>query len=226
MRTKYLLLGDIRFQVKYSFYFLYLFLSLLYIVVLYALPAQWREPSAILMIFSDPAAMGLYFMGAIILFEKGERVLNSIAVSPVKPLEYVLSKLASIGLISTAAAVAIGLSGQVIAEPIPFVIAVFLCSCLFSAAGLIVACKITTLNQFIIATIPAELLINLPAVAWLFGYKKSWLLLHPGVCMMELCSSGFSPTALLVLICWTAAFSAYAVRSVSKMLKSVGGIKL
>jgi fluoroquinolone transport system permease protein len=55
------------------------------------------------MIFSDPAAMGLYFMGAIVLFEKSERVLSAIAVSPVKPREYVLSKLCSIGIVSAAA---------------------------------------------------------------------------------------------------------------------------
>ncbi|MDF2656462.1 MAG: hypothetical protein K0R19_2936 [Bacillota bacterium] len=227
MRAKSLFLGDIRFQIRYGFYFLYLFLSVLYITVLYLLPITWREPGAILMIFSDPAAMGLYFMGAIVLFEKSERVLNSIAVSPVRPLEYVISKLGSVGLISTAAAVAIGMSGQVISNPFQFAAAVFLCSCLFSAAGLIIACKITTLNQFIIATIPAELLINLPAVAWLFGYRKSWLLLHPGVCMMKLCSSGsFSAPALLLLICWTTAFTCYAVSTVSKMLKSVGGINL
>lgn len=227
MRAKHLLLGDIRFQMKYGFYFLYVFLSALYILVLYALPVSWREQAAILMIFSDPAAMGLYFMGAIVLFEKSERVLNSIAVSPVTPQEYVFSKLFSIGLISTAAAMSIALSGQVLFNPFTFALSVFLCSCLFSSVGLIVACKIATLNQFIIATIPATLLINLPALAWLFGYRKNWLLIHPGVCMMELCSSSqiFIP-ALLLLFFWAGAFTAYAVLSVSKMLKSVGGIKL
>ncbi|MDD3169952.1 MAG: ABC transporter permease, partial [Eubacteriales bacterium] len=216
-----------RFQRKYGFYYIYLFFSILYIGVLFALPPEWRQTAAILMIFSDPAAMGLYFMGAIVLFEKSERVLNSVAISPVKPYEYVLSKLFSIGCISTIVAVAIGVSSDVIIRPFSFITGVFLCSCLFSAIGLIFACKISSLNQFVIATIPAELLINVPAIAWLLGYRKSWLLLHPGVCLIELLrdSSSILP-AWIILLGWTLLFAVLSERIVRKMLRSVGGVKL
>lgn len=227
MRMKALFLGDVRFQLKYGFYYIYLFFSMLYIGLLFALPLEWRQTAAILMIFSDPAAMGLYFMGAIVLFEKSERVLNSVAISPVKPYEYVISKLCSIGCISTIVAVAIGASSNVISKPFYFIIGVFLCSCLFSAIGLIFACRISSLNQFVIATIPAELLINLPAIAWLFGYQKSWLLLHPGVSLIELCKgSSRALPALIILLLWTLFFTVLAERIVKKMLKSVGGVKL
>jgi fluoroquinolone transport system permease protein len=227
MRVKSLFLGDVRFQFKYGFYFIYLFFSVFYISLLYAFPQSWRQTAAILMIFSDPAAIGLYFMGAIVLFEKSERVLNSIAISPVKPSEYVISKLFSIGFISTVVAAAIGLFGQVVSKPFYFITGVFLCSCLFSAVGLIVACRISTLNQFVIATIPAELLIGIPAVGWLFGYEKSWLLLHPGVCLIELCrGGGMAMPALIILLTWTLFFSLLAERTVRTTLKSVGGVKL
>ncbi|MDW7658637.1 MAG: ABC transporter permease [Bacillota bacterium] len=227
MRMAQLLQGDIRFQYKYGFYFIYLIFSALYISLLFAFPEAWREKAAILMIFTDPSAMGLYFMGAIVLFEKSERVLDSIAVSPVKPAEYVLSKLVSIGLIATLVALAIGSAAGAINHPFYFVIGVFLCSCLFSAVGLIVACKTATLNQFVIATIPAEILINVPAVAWLFGYHKSWLIVHPGVCLMQLLSGDANlAIALLILLLWTALFYVLAGAAVTKMLKSVGGVKL
>lgn len=227
MRIKSLFLGDVRFQFKYGFYFIYLLFSILYIGLLSALPLGWRQTAAILMIFSDPAAMGLYFMGAIVLFEKSERVLDSIAISPVKPYEYVISKLCSIGFISTIVAIAIGFVSNVVSDPFYFIIGVFLCSCLFSAVGLIVSCKVSSLNQFIVATIPVELLINIPAIAWLFGYKKSWLLFHPGVSLIELCQGGSRTLpALGFLLLWTLLFSILAVRVVKEMLKSVGGVKL
>ena len=227
MRLNKLLKGDIRFQFKYGFYFIYLIFSLMYIGMLFTFPTAWRAKAALLMIFSDPSAMGLYFMGAIILFEKSERVLDSIAVSPVKPMEYVLSKLVSIGLIATVVGLAIGIAAGIVINPFFFIIGVFLCSCLFSAVGLIVACKTTTLNQFVIATIPAEILINVPAIAWLFGYQKSWLLFHPGVCMMKLCAGvGSLLPSLLILLLWTVLFFILACGTVEKMLKSVGGVKL
>lgn len=227
MRMKALLLSDIRFQYKYGFYFIYLVFSLLYIGILFAFPIKWRKIAGILMIFSDPAAMGLYFMGAIILFEKGERVLNSIAISPVKPIEYVLSKLCSIAIISTVVGTVIGICGSSISNIFAFVVGVFLCSCLFSSVGLIFAANISTLNEFIIVTIPAELLINIPAFAYLFGYKKSWLLIHPGVCMIDLCTNEQNKlVAIAVLLIWTFLFVILAYLAVKKMFKSVGGVKL
>lgn len=226
MRRKALFLGDIRFQIKYGFYFIYFVFSLLYIGLLFTLPAAWRKIAGILMIFTDPAAMGLYFMGAIVLFEKSERVLNSISVSPVKPIEYVVSKLCSLAVISTVVAVVIGFSGSIIPDMAVFIIAVFFCSCLFSSVGLIVAANISTLNKFIIVTIPAQLLINIPAIVYLFGYKKNWLLFHPGVCMIELCSNGYRLIPILVLILWTIFFTMLANSIVKKMFKSVGGVKL
>lgn len=227
MRTRALLLGDIRFQFKYGFYFLYLIFTVLYISLLYALPSAWHEQAAILMIFSDPAAMGLYFMGAIVLFEKSERVLNSIAISPVKPLEYVAAKLLSIAFISTVVGVLIGVCGGVVENPFTFLIGVFLGSCLFSAVGLIVAANIATLNQFIVATIPAELVINLPAIAYLFGWKPNWLIFHPGVCIIELCKNGTNALpAAIILAFWTVLTALFASRVVAKSFQSLGGVKL
>ena len=227
MRLTALLTGDVRFQYKYGFYFIYVVFSVLYIGLLHAFPEAWRGKAAILMIFSDPSAMGLFFMGAILLFEKSEHVLNSIAVSPVKSLEYVLSKLASIGIIATIVGLVIGLSAGVVTHPFFFIAGVFLCSCIFSSIGLILACKVSSLNQFVLATIPAELLINIPAVLWLFGYRRSWLSLHPGISMMTLCTGeGPLVPALLILLLWTALMIFVACRTVEKMLQSVGGVTL
>lgn len=227
MRLKALVFGDIRFQFKYGFYFIYLVLTLLYIAALSALPKEWRQTAGLLMIFSDPAAMGLFFMGAIVLFEKSERVLDSLAVSPVKPVEYVLSKLVSIALISTLAALVIGLTAGGIKHPTTFLAGVFFCSCLFSAVGLMVASRSATLNGFILATVPAELVINIPAVLWLFGFRPGWLILHPGVSMMMLCSgTGNLPLALLILLAWTGLFTVITVRTITKMFSGVGGVKL
>ena len=225
MKFRSAFISDVRIQYKYGFYLLYAFFTVFYIAILSVFPAVWREKAAIFMIFTDPAAMGLYFMGAIVLFEKGERVLDSIAVSPLKTYEYVLSMLFSLSVISTVAGLAIGVAGGVITNPVLFILGVFLCSCLFSSVGLILACKITTLNQFVIATFPAEILICAPALLWLFGYDKAWLLIHPGTALMAILSGG-TVFPILILLLWTALFAILACIFVEKMLKSVGGIKL
>lgn len=70
MRLKSLFLLDMRFQAKHGFYFLYVVLTVIYAVALLAVPESWKEKTAIILIFSDPASMGLFFMGAIVLLEK------------------------------------------------------------------------------------------------------------------------------------------------------------
>lgn len=227
MRITALLRGDARFQFKYGIHFLYLVFTMLYIGVLFALPEGWREQAALVMIFTDPAAMGLFFMGGIILFEKSERVMDSLAVSPVKAWEYVISKLVSIGATSTVVGLAIGLSAGIVRNPPAFILGVFLCSCLFSSVALILAKQIHSLNQFMIMTVPAELFIVLPALLWLFWFPNNWLLLHPGVSMMVLClGQGQVLTAGIILLIWTLFFAVLACRSTKRMIQSVGGVHL
>ena len=81
MRLGSLLLWDIRFQRKYGFYFLYAVLTAIYAFILFAVPENWKEKTAAILIFSDPAAMGLFFMGAIILLEKSQHTPCAFAVS-------------------------------------------------------------------------------------------------------------------------------------------------
>ena len=227
MRIITLIKSDIRFQFRYGIYLIYMIFTFLYIILLQILPFEWREKAAIIMIFTDPAAMGLFFMGAIVLFEKSERVLDSIAVSPVKAWEYVLSKQISIGITSALVALIIGISAGTIKNVFFFTLNVFLCSCLFSAIALIIAHKSSTLNQFMLAVIPAEILVILPAIIWLFWYDKGWTVIHPGISMMILCIGGGNTLAAFAfLLLWTAIFTMIACVKIDKMLKSVGGVKL
>lgn len=227
MRLLRLIMGDIRFQIKYGFYFVYGVFSVVYISLLYALPEQARETARTLLIFSDPAAMGLFFMGAIILFEKSQRVINSIAVSPVKVSEYIIAKVTALGITGTAVAVIIALgTGE---RDITGVIAgTFLGSFLFSLCGLISAAFVNSLNRFMIVTIPFELLCMLPLLS-LFGVMKGMMKLHPGSIVIELICGDYGVGSIVrILYLCIFIFFLYltAKKVVTKMFRSMGGVKL
>lgn len=74
--------NDIRFQYRYGFYLLYLVVSIVYAGVLLAAPQSWRPLAAAVILFSDPAALGMFFMGGIVLFEKSERTLDFLSSPP------------------------------------------------------------------------------------------------------------------------------------------------
>lgn len=227
MRLLYLVRGDIRFQFKYGFYFLYLVFGLLYVTFAFILSQNWRQTAVTIMIFTDPTALGLYFMGAILLFEKSERVLDSLAVSPVSVHEYVLAKLLSIGFISTLTALLIALGSGLSFPPFFFICGIFLGSCFFSSVGLIIAARCISLNDFILDTIPVQLIVNLPALAYLLGWNPVWLLVHPGVCVIELLQGGQHRWPALLILCF-AVILIYrlTIRIVRKMFISLGGMRL
>lgn len=227
MRTKNLIIGDIKFQFKYGFYFVYLVLTILYVSLIFVIPQGWREKAAAVMIFSDPAAMGLFFMGAIVLLEKSERVLDSIAVSPVKVQEYIFSKVISLVLISTIVGVIIALSANE-TNLLTVVFGTILGSIFFTILGLVVASNISSLNQFFAATVPIELICFFPPLWYLFGYDKTFMLIHPGCIIIRLISGNSQYMLILVfaLIAWIALLYWITHKYIKKMFQSVGGIKL
>lgn len=226
MRFMNLLLWDMRFQRKYGFYLLYSFLSVFYAVLLLAMPQSWKENAAAILIYSDPAAMGLFFMGAIILLEKSQRVTSFFAVTPIRVLEYVGSKVLSLSMISLLVAVA--LAAVVNHRSIPLVLTgTFLSGVLFTLSGMIIATKITSLNQFILATVPVEIIAFVPAILHLFDITPDFFGLYPGnVCMDLIAGKTFSGTGLILTLLLIAVMFWTASGCVRKMWQTQGGVKL
>ncbi len=227
MRLRGLLLGDLRFQIKYGFYFLYAFLTVIYIILLSFIPPVAKSKVTMVIIFTDPATLGLFFMGAIILLEKSQRVLSSLAVSPVKLWEYIFSKVVSLGFISTF----VGLIISIISGTHNLLwtaVGTFLGSLLFSLLGIIIATKVNSLNQFLIITVPIMLVLMLPPFAELFGYSNPIFVFHAGNVVLKLIG-GVTENLMvmaLVFLAWIAVFYYLAASSTRKMLKTVGGVKL
>jgi len=226
MRMAKLILGDIYFQFKYGFYFIYGVFCILYIFLLFIFPETWREKAASIMIYSDPAAMGLFFMGAIVLLEKSQRVLNALAVSPVKVLEYITAKIVSMALISVLVSLLLSFAAGL--ENIPMVLlATALSSIIFTLLGLIVATKIDSLNQYMIATVPLEIICFIPPIIFLFS-RNAFMQFYPLSRSMALISnSSDTPIfdiiiTLIVIVC----LFAIAHRATMKMWRSLGGVKL
>lgn len=127
----------------------------------------------------------MFFMGAVILLEKSQRVLQSLAVSPVKTEEYILSKILSLGAVSTA----VGLAVDIIVGGYPLLfisIGTFLGSLLFSLIGIIIATKASSLNSFLLLSTPIMLFLMLPPIFEVFGFSYFWFNLHPGNIVLRL----------------------------------------
>lgn len=226
MRLKGLFLWDIRFQAKYGFYFLYVILTIIYSIVLLAIPQSWRDNTAAVLIFSDPASMGLFFMGAIVLLEKSQRTPCALAVSPVHPLEYILGKVGSLSAISLVVAALLALVAKV--DNLPMVLlGTLLSGVIFTLLAIVTATKISSLNQFILWIVPIEIVCFVPAILHLFKITPNWLRHYPINACMDMVS-GNVPSAMGVFVVFLliAFLLVFTKKCVIKMWGSMGGVKL
>lgn len=226
MRLAKLILGDIRFQFKYGFCFTYAVFSALYVFLIFIFPEAWREKSASIMIYSDPAAMGLFFMGAIVLLEKSQRVLNALAVSPVKVSEYIAAKVLSLMFISVLVSLILAFTAGL--KNIWLVlISTALTSVIFTLLGLIAAAKVNSLNQYAIVTALIEIICFVPPIIFLFAPATiaRWSPMSGSIALIADISQNILLDIcflLAVIVClWLIAY-----RVTLKMWKSLGGVKL
>lgn len=226
MRLKNLCLLDMRFQAKYGFYFLYAVLTVIYITVLFAIPENWREKAAAILIFSDPASMGLFFMGAIVLLEKSQHTPCALAVSPVRALEYVAAKVGSLSAISLIVAVVLASAAGV--DNLHIVLSgTLISSVMFTLSGIVIATKIASLNQFILWTVPVEIICFVPAILHLFHMTPAWCGYYPINACMDMVSGHFpSAMGFLGVMTMVVILFVYSRFCVLKMWDSMGGVKL
>ena len=227
MRLGRLIRGDIHFQWKYGFYFIYFILTLLYVCAIAALPEHWKNNIAAIMIYSDPAAMGLFFMGAIVLLEKSQKVLNAMVVSPVKVSEYILSKTIALIAISSIIALILGLvSGS--NHLFGIAAGTALTSAIFTMLGIIAATRISNLNQFLIVIMPIEIVCFVPPIVGLFVKLPDIFRFFPFTACMNLIigKSILLSFDMVLVIATLIILYMVARRTVQRMWRTLGGVKL
>ena len=222
MRKINVIKGDMIFQWKYGFYALYFLMIIIYLVVFSFFKGDIKDTIVSICVYTDPAAMGMFFMGALILLEKSQRIINSIAVSPVTAEEYILGKLISIGIISEI----VGIVLMIQRSPVNYflcAVGIFAGSVIFSLCGIIVGAKIQSLNQYIIWTLPFEIVGFVPVILYRIGFlwDNRLMLLHPGCAVMQLLEGNTDMVLISVIsiLVWSVILFWLADVSVEKMFR-------
>jgi fluoroquinolone transport system permease protein len=187
MRLLHAIRADIRFQMKQGFYLVYVLITIIYLIILSFLPKDILSIALPLVVFSDLSVLGLFFIGGIIMLEKAQGVLSVVVVSPLRTIEYLLSKVVSLALISVLAAFAItGFSNYNDVSWLLLFLSTILTSGIFTLCGIMINAGCQTVNQYMIKTIPYMLLFVLPCLS-LIGFPCSWVFtIIPSVAALRL----------------------------------------
>lgn len=191
MRFLSALVNDIRYQIKYGFYFLYAVISVIYVAVLFVVPADYRKAVASIIILTDPAMLGMFFIGGIWLLEKGEGLHRFWAISPLRELEYIVSKAISLSIISALSANLIVLIAlRKAANYLLLSVSVLIGSFVFTTIGLTIASYARSVNHYMLIGTPPAILLSLPPILAAFGISHPALEILPGTALWR--AIGFS----------------------------------
>ncbi|WP_416150736.1 hypothetical protein ACM26V_07150 [Salipaludibacillus sp. HK11] len=175
-----LLLQDIRFQYRHGFYYVYAFVTVVYIALLLWVPLDARPFWSVLIIFTDPGTFGFFFVGTIIMLERNQQLLTYLFVTPAKLWHYLVAKIVSLTLIAL-------LTGLLIAfvslgTSVSFLwltLSLILCSLFFTSVGLIISPDAGSLNHFMFRAIVLMVVLFTPVLYYVDWLSWNFLQLTP-----------------------------------------------
>lgn len=170
-----LLRHDIRLQWRHGFYAVYIGLTAMYVLVLRMLPDPVRDRAFTLVLFSDPAMIGFYFVGGSVLLERDQRTIESLFVTPVRTRDYLLSKVLSLTMIAllSSTLIAVGVYG-IRFHGISLLLVVSLTSMVFTLFGLTLVSIARSLNHYFLLSAAYMTLFVIPFASW-FGVVPFWV---------------------------------------------------
>jgi len=184
---------DVTLQFRYGFYYVSGFIVLVWAVLLSQIPADSRFD----LILPAFLAMNLlittfYFMGALVLLEKGEGTLSGLVVSPLREGEYLLSKVASLSALAIMESLAVILFVYGMDFNWLFVIiGMTALAGFYVLVGFIAIARYDTLNDYLMPSMLFVTVLMLPMLDH-FGMVSSPIFyLHPVNPMLALIRAGF-----------------------------------
>jgi len=182
MNYGFAVVHEMRLQFRQGFYFVYLFVSLAFIGILRALPAEFHTLMSGLFIYSDPGFLAMFFMGAIILFERQGNIQDAMQVTPCPLPVYLGAKILSLSLISVVSGVIIACAGWGFSLRIlSLVTGLFLCSFMMGSLALILSVRTESTSATMLIALAGDLVslpVVFPLLGWMtdpIGFNLLWL---------------------------------------------------
>ena len=199
---------DVRLQWRYGIYLAYGF-----VVALYAGVLAWAGPHLpswvpAIIIFTDPAALGFFFLGALMMLERAERVTGALAVAPVSAADYFIAKCATLtGVALIACAILLPFIHRP-ANPALLLFTVALTSVQYLGIGVPIALRFNTVSAYLIGSAGFLTPVIAPAALALADTLPLPLLLIPAAAQLRLMlvATGAAPAdggeiAFCLLVC-------------------------
>jgi fluoroquinolone transport system permease protein len=193
-------LGDIRIQFRNGFYYAVLFVVSLWVILFWRLPGLGLGEIWPVLLFTNLVITTFYFMGGLLLLEKGEGTLAAQVVTPLRSWEYLASKMLTLGLLAVLEnlLLTVFIFGTGF-KALPLVLGLALAGVMYTLLGFLVVARYDSINEYLLPSMLYIMLLSLP-VAPFFGLKLPWLVwllyLHPLQAPLVMIQAAFQPVQI------------------------------
>lgn len=152
MRVFALAMHDVRLQCRYGIYAAYGVIIGLYVAMLLsagpALP-DWTVPT---IVFVDPAALGFFFLGALMMLERGEGVRVALATTPISAADYLGAKVLTLTVMALIASLVLLAFSASASGASLMALSVVLTSVQYVGIGAAIALRFRTVGGYLIGS--------------------------------------------------------------------------
>jgi len=192
---------DIRLQVRSHFYTATFFMLAVICLAIFLIPVSPLPPKfAALLIFTDSAVMGLSFVGALVLMEKGAGTLSALSVTSMPGWVYAASKIITFTLLGVFCGVVVASFAMKGVVNTPTLLSALIISNMFAVLlGFALITRAGSVNAFLSNLLLGSLILALPLIAY---FKLSPELIStvlkfiPSYAILVIVEAGLSPDVL------------------------------
>lgn len=194
---------DARLQYRYGIYAAYAFVVGFYVLALTVGRNVLPDWAIGFIVYTDPAAVGFFFLGALMMLEKAEGVRVALAASPVTAAQYLAGKMITLNGLALLACVVLMLVHSSTPHPLLLIVAVILTSICFTGIGVPIALRFRTVNGYLVGSGALLAPIIAPAFLALLDPMPVWLGLWPPIAQFRLILIAFGYASDGALETWT-----------------------
>ena len=150
---------------------------ILYFLSTQAIPDMNNAKFHTMLLFFDPATIGLMFIGALVLFEKSENILQALVITPMKVDDYLLSKIFSLTILSVISATVfmalLSIFGAVEFNVLYLALGILLASVMLILIGFIIVSRVNSINEYLMGMAVAFLGLTFPPMLNISGLYEN-----------------------------------------------------
>lgn len=187
---------DVMLQLRHGFYYATAFVLICCVAVVSRIPSvdlTWLLPALVL---GNLMLNTFYFIGGLILLEKGEGTLEAQVVTPLRSWEYLASKVGTLTLLGLAEnTVIVMLLAGFNFNPLSLAASLVLTAVLYCLAGVIAVVRYASINEYLMPSVIYTSLLLVPLLPYLMQWDTWLLYLHPMQATLLLAQAAFQPVA-------------------------------